>query len=275
MSTTETTSGGDGVASTRVPVRLRPMETWKVWGWVVRITLIVALVGAWQWYGTNGDNFAIPAFLEVAEAFWEGIASGDFLIAAMGTLVTMVLGYAIAVSIAVPMGVWIGSSRFARNVFEPLVHAAYATPVSLFIPIIGIYTGLELSGRVTLTALWCVFEIMVSTISGVRSTPVALIEMGQAYGAKRSKIYSSIVIPAAMPLVAVGLRIGVGRAMRGAVTAELLLSAANLGQVVLFAGSVLDIPRLLAAIIFVMLLGLLLMRVAGIIERRATGHLHM
>ncbi|CAA0128100.1 Riboflavin transport system permease protein RibX [Mycolicibacterium vanbaalenii] len=255
--------------------RLGAPQPWKVWGWAARVTLILALIGAWQLYGSAGSNFAIPAFTEVLEAFWEGISSGDFLVAAMGTLVTMALGYGIAVSIAVPMGVWIGSSRFARNVFEPLVHAAYATPVSLFIPIIGIYTGLELSGRVALTALWCVFEIMVSTVSGVRSTPVTLIEMSRAYGAKRSKIYSSIVIPAALPLVVVGLRIGVGRAMRGAVTAELLLSAANLGQVVLFAGSVLDIPRLLAAIVFVMLLGLVLMRIAGVIERRATSHLHL
>jgi ABC-type nitrate/sulfonate/bicarbonate transport system permease component len=258
-----------------VTPQMRAVEPWKVWGWAARLTLIVAIIGAWQWYGAEGGNFAIPAFAEVLEAFWEGIASGDFVVAALGTLVTMVCGYAIAVSVAVPMGVWIGSSRFARNVFEPLIHAAYATPISLFIPIIGIYTGLELGGRVALTALWCVFEIMVSTISGVRSTPVALIEMSRAYGARRSKVYFSIVIPAALPLVAVGLRIGVGRAMRGAVTAELLLSAANLGQVVLFAGSVLDIPRLLAAIIFVMLLGLVLMRLAGVIERRATGHLHL
>lgn len=270
-----TSSTAHGVTETKTRLQFRSPEPWKVWGWVARITLIIALIGAWQYYGTVGSNFAIPAFGEVLEAFTDGITSGDFLTAALGTLLTMIFGYAIAVSVAVPMGVWIGSSRFARNVFEPLVHAAYATPVSLFIPIIGIYTGLEMGGRVALTALWCVFEIMVSTISGVRSTPVELIEMGRAYGAGRSKVYSSIVIPAALPLVFVGLRIGVGRAMRGAVTAELLLSAANLGQVVLFAGSVLNIPRLLAAIIFVMLLGLVLMRLAGVIERRATGHLQL
>lgn len=271
MSTTAFPPGAATAAAGGLP----SLEPWKMWGWIARITLVIALIATWQWYGESRGSFAIPAFTVVAEAFWEGIVSGDFLKAALGTLMTMVFGYSIAVSIAVPMGVWIGSSRFARNVFEPLVHAAYATPVSLFIPIIGIYTGLELGGRVALTALWCVFEIMVSTISGVRSTPVALIEMGHAYGASRSKVYSSIVIPAALPLVVVGLRIGVGRAIRGAVTAELLLSAANLGQVVLFAGSVLNIPRLLAAIIFVMLLGLVLMALAGVIERRATGHLHL
>jgi len=250
-----------------------PLPPWKVWGWTVRITLLLGVLGAWQWYGTQGDSFAIPPFFDVVDAFWEGIVSGEFLVAAAGTLLTMVLGYAIAVAIGVPMGLWIGSSRFARNVFEPLVHAAYATPVSLFIPVIGIYTGLDLSGRVTLTALWCLFEIMVSTISGVRSTPVPLIEMGRAYGAGGAKLYSGVILPAAMPLVVVGLRIGVGRAIRGAVTAELLLSAANLGEVILFAGSLFDIPKLLAAIIFVMLLGLALMRVATLVERRATRHL--
>ncbi len=256
----------------RTPIRL---PRWQVWGWVTRIALLIMVLGVWQWYGASGQNFAIPPLFDVATAFWNGIAGGEFLSAALGTMLTMAMGYVLAVAVAVPMGVWIGSSRFARNVFEPLVHAGYATPISLFIPVIGIYTGLDMSGRVTLTALWCVFEIMVSTISGVRATPVPLIEMGRSYGASGPKLYSSIVFPAALPLVIVGLRIGIGRAMRGAVTAELLLSAANLGQVVLFAGSLFDIPKLLAAILFVMLLGLALMRLAGVIEQRATRHLQM
>jgi ABC-type nitrate/sulfonate/bicarbonate transport system permease component len=252
-----------------------PLPRWQVWGWAIRITLLIAFLGAWQWYGSLGESFAIAPVTEVAAAFWDGIVSGDFLVAAGGTLLTMVLGYGIAVVVGVGFGVWIGISRYARNVFEPLVHAGYATPISLLIPIIGIYTGLDMQGRVILTALWCVFEILVSTVSGVRSVPIHLIEMGRSFGARRFKLYSSVILPAAFPLVIVGLRIGVGRAIRGAVTAELLLSAANLGAVILFAGSLFDVPRLLAAIIFVMAMGLVLMRLAGIVERNATQHLRV
>lgn len=251
------------------------MPRWQVWGWVARIGLLFSVISVWQWYGSTGSSFAIAPFTEVMAALWEGLVSGDFLVAAGGTLLTMVLGFSIAVLIGVPMGLWIGISPFARNVFEPLVHAGYATPVSLLIPVIGIYTGLDMQGRVILTALWCVFEILVSTVSGVRSTPIGLIEMGRAFGAQRLKMYSKIVLPAAAPLIIVGLRIGVGRAMRGAVTSELLLAVANLGAVILFAGSVFDIPRLLAGIIFVMALGMIMMRLASVVEKRATQHLRV
>ncbi|PRB18413.1 ABC transporter permease [Microbacterium sp. MYb62] len=252
-----------------------PIPRWQVWGWVLRIGLLFAVISLWQWYGSSGDSFAIAPFTDVMAALWDGLVSGDFLVAAGGTILTMALGYAIAVVVGVPLGLWIGISPFARNVLEPLVHAGYATPVSLMIPIIGIYTGLDLQGRVILTALWCVFEILVSTVSGVRSAPVNLIEMGRSFGARKMSMYSKIILPAAAPLIIVGLRIGVGRAMRGAVTAELLLAVANLGEVILFAGSVFDIPRLLAGIIFVMALGLIMMRLAGIFERQATRHLRV
>jgi NitT/TauT family transport system permease protein len=64
----------------------------------------------------------------------------------------------------------------------------------------------------------------------------------------------------------------VGRAVRGAVTAELLLSAANLGAVLLIAGSTFDVPKLLAGIVFTMIMGLALMKVAEVIERRALAY---
>lgn len=252
-----------------------PLPRWQVWGWILRVGLLFSVISLWEWYGSSGSSFAIAPFTEVMAALWDGLVSGDFLVAAGGTLVTMALGYAIAVAVGVPLGLWIGISPFARNVLEPLVHAGYATPVSLLIPVIGIYTGLDLQGRVILTALWCVFEILVSTVSGVRSAPVNLIEMGRSFGARRLSMYTKVILPAAAPLIIVGLRIGVGRAMRGAVTAELLLAVANLGEVILFAGSVFDIPRLLAGIIFVMILGLIMMQLAGLLEKRATRHLRV
>src|SRR5262245_9432000 len=103
MTMSENMIDTDDVVTSRRKLQMRAPERWKVWGWTARITLLIAVIAGWQWYGTHGDNFAIPAFLEVLEAFWDGIVSGDFLVAAGGTLLTMVLGYTIAVAVAVPM----------------------------------------------------------------------------------------------------------------------------------------------------------------------------
>lgn len=242
-----------------------------VLAWVLRIASIIAVLSFWEWYGQRGDSFAIAPFTDVAEALWRGLTEGQFLEATGRTLLTMAVGYAIAVVLGVGVGLFIGVSTYARNTFEPLVHAAYATPISLLIPIIGIYTGLDFRGRVTLTVLWCVFEILVNTTTGVRETPRALIDVSRSFGASRRTIYWKVVLPSAFPYIVVGLRMGVARAMRGAVTAELLLSVVNMGLILVQSGSTFDVPTLLAGIIWVMLLGLILMQLAEAIEKRVAA----
>ena len=237
--------------------------------WGLRILSFATVFLLWEWYGRKPESFTVAPLSQVLEAMWEGFADGTLTTAVAGTLVTFGLGYLIAAVLGVSLGLWIGVSRYARNAIEPLVHAAYATPVSLMIPILGIYAGLGLSGRVTLVVLWSVFEILINTSTGVREVSPSLIELGKSFNASKKDLYLKIVLPAARPYVALGLRIGVARAMRGAVTAELLLSAANLGKVLLVSGSTFRIPDLLAATVVTIVLGVVLMRVATLIENRS------
>jgi len=90
-----------------------------------------ALIGLWQWYGSRQDVFAIAPFSDVVSSFVQGFISGKYLVALGGTLATVALGYVIAATIGIAVGLWIGISAFARHVVEPLTNALYATPVSL------------------------------------------------------------------------------------------------------------------------------------------------
>lgn len=236
--------------------------------WYVKIASLLALGAAWQSYGSRGDVFAIAPVSKVAVSLWEGIVGGELLTAALGTFHVMLLGYAIAVLLGVTVGVALAVSSWARNTLEPLVNAAYATPMALMIPVIGIYTGLGFRGRVTLTVFWCVFEIIVNTSNGVRSVPTSYIDVARSFNASRRILYANIILPAALPPIAVGLRLAVGRALRGAVTAEVLLSVSNLGRVMVSASNRFDVPDLLAGIVFVMLLGFVMMRLGELVERR-------
>jgi ABC-type nitrate/sulfonate/bicarbonate transport system permease component len=247
----------------------------RVLAWVVRGVSLACLLAFWQWYGTRPEVFAVAPPTEIVPAFFDGIESGDLLAAVAGTLQSMGLGYLIAAVIGVGGGLLIGvSSGWARNTIEPLVYAVYATPMSLMIPVLGIYTGLGFRGQVVLIVLWCVFEIMINTIAGVRETPTPMIEAARVFGASKWKLYRSVVLPSAFPFIITGLRMGVGRAIRGAVTAQLLLSVVHLGEVLVVAGSTYDMPTLLMTILVVMLLGLVLMRIAELCERRILAWRH-
>lgn len=241
-------------------------KTWALRA--VRLITVVAFLALWQWYGNLPQTFAVAPPTQVLDAFWEGFADGDFGTALRGTMTTFLVGYLISATLGVLVGFAIATTSWGRNTLEPLTDALYATPMSLFIPVIGIYTGLGLGGRVVFVVFWSIFEIIVNTVAGVRATPPERIELARSFSAPRTFIYRRVIFPSALPLIATGLRLGVGRALRGAVTAELLLAAANLGKLSLFAQSTFDIPTLIAVIVLVMLVGLVLMKLAGLVERR-------
>lgn len=237
--------------------------------WTLRIVSLAILLTTWELYGSRPDTLAVAPVSDVLSSLVRGLLSGELVMATAGTVQTFFVGYLIAAVLGVSIGALIAVSRWAMNTLEPLVHAAYATPASLLIPILGIYTGFGFRGRVILVVIWSVFEVLINTTGAVRSVSSSLIEVGQAFGAGRRQFYQKIILPAAMPQIAVGLRLAVGKAIRGAVTAEVLLAVSNLGQVLINAGATFNIARMLAGIVLVMLMGLTLMRSAEAIERRA------
>ncbi len=237
-------------------------------GRALQLTSLLLFLLAWESYGRRPDSFAVAPFTEVAVSLFEGLVGGTFLTPLAGTLTTFAVGYLISGVGGVLLGLWISASRWARNTIEPLVAAAYATPTSILIPILGIYVGFGFTGRVTLVVLWSMFEVVMNTVEGVRSVPQNLIEVGRSMNAGRRRMYTRVVLPAAAPQIVVGLRLSVGKAIRGAVTAEILLAVTNLGSVLVGAGSRFANDLLLATILLIMLLGLVLMQLARSAERR-------
>jgi ABC-type nitrate/sulfonate/bicarbonate transport system permease component len=239
--------------------------------WLLRGLSIGLLIVLWQWRGSQPGAFALPPFTKVIAALWQALISGDLLTATSGTLVTMLVGYFVAAAIGIPLGIGIALSAWIRNTIEPIVVASYTSPVSIFIPIIGLYFGLGFQGRVVLVLLWSVFVIVVNTTAGIRETPPIMVEMATAFRATRFGTLRTIMLPWALPYILTGLRLGFGRALRGAITAEVLLSAANLGAFLSNAGELFNMPRLLAGIVFITLLGVVLLRM---VEHLETAFLH-
>lgn len=243
--------------------------------WGLRMVSFLAFLAFWQWYGSKPEMFAVAPPTQVFAALVESILSGELPGAAAGTLYTMTIGYLIAVVVGVVVGFAIAVSVWARNTIEPLVNAAYASPMALLIPILGVYIGLEFRGRLFLVIVWAVFVIIINTAAGVREVSPSLIEMSQSFCLNRWSAYRKVILPSALPYILVGLRLGAGRALRGAVTAEILLSATNLGKFLIVAGSTFKMAKLLAGIVLVVLIGLVIIQGAEYMERRILAWRHM
>lgn len=234
----------------------------------LRVASIVVLLALWQWYGSDPVHFATPPPTKVFPALWDGLAHGELLGATAGTLLTLAVGMAISIVLGLVVGFAVALFPWARNTLDPLIDAAYAMPVTMLIPVIGVYTGLGFRGRVFIVVTYVALVIVISTATGVRDVPRDLLETARAFGLRGRRLWRSVILPSALAHIASGIATGVARGIRGAVTAELLLIAADLGRFILRSSASLNTDDLLAGILWTLLVGYVLYAAALKFEAR-------
>lgn len=234
----------------------------------LRLASLAVVLAVWQWYGSDPEHFTTPPPSDVFPALWRLITEGGLLGATGGTITTVFVGLGLSVLIGIPLGFAIALFPWARNTIDPLIDAAYAMPVTMLIPIVGVYTGLDFQGRVFIVVTYVLLVIVISTTTGVRTVSRELMETGRAFGMRGWMLWRSVVLPAAMAHIASGLSTSVARAVRGAITAELLLIAADLGEYILQAQAQLQMADFLAATVWTLLVGYVLYGIALVLERR-------
>lgn len=230
---------------------------------------ILSFFVGWEIVGRAEVTIAIPPASQVLPALWDGVVDGELLRPAAGTLLVAGVGYAVAAVLGIALGMLTGLSRLASTILDPLIDGGYATPMTMLIPVIAVWTGVGFTGKVALVVSFCIFIIIMNTATGCREVAPEHREAAAAFRTPRWRVYTRVVLPSAAPFIATGLRVSVGRAVGGAITAELLMAASNLGLYLLETGSNFAIVDLVAATMFVALLGASVMYLAGVIERRA------
>jgi len=119
--------------------------------------------------------------------------------------------------------------------------------------------------------LFAVFVIIINTMTGVKQVDRVWIEMARSFGAKEREIFFKIVLPAAMPAIMAGVRLGMGRAVKGMVTAEMLLTLTGIGAMIMQYGSAFATDALFAVILTILIVAMITMKLVQIIDQRLTG----
>jgi NitT/TauT family transport system permease protein len=221
---------------------------------------------AWELVGRSERYFAIVPFTTTFKRLIEDI--GVLTEAMLGTLTVAALGYVLAVIVGLSLGTVIGLSALGRSTFDPLVTVGVVAPMTMLVPVIGIYVGLSDRGKVFLVFVFAVFSIVINTSAGVREVPASLFETASAFGVRGWRLYRKVIAPSALPYMLTGLRLGAGRAVQGAIIADLLLEVSNMGAYLIRAGSTFDMPALLAGTFFTVVVASGVMLGARAVERR-------
>ena len=242
------------------------------WGGPIVAGVVFVLV--WQaivWLGSYPE-YVLPGPLVVATRFGEAWADGTMADHFLATLASVVGGFCVGALIGLPAGYLLARSPVAQRVLSPYFVAAEATPILALAPLIFLWFGSGLGARVIVCALVVFFPVLISTMVAIRGVDPRLLEMGRAFRATRRQQITSIEVPAAMPGIMGGLRIGVTLAVVGAIVAEWAGGEKGLGVLINLArGSLFDIPLMFAALLTIALLGIACYTLVLGLERLIVG----
>jgi NitT/TauT family transport system permease protein len=210
--------------------------------------------------------FASPG--RVGAAFARQWQSGQLAVDLLTSSLEFVLAYLLALVLGGAVGLLMGLARDAEYALEPFVWFFYAAPLVAFQPLLIVWLGFGFWSVIALAAALAAFPITINTHTGVRSTDPALLCAVRAFGGRRRDEVLKVVLPASVPLVLAGLRIGAGRALVGVVVGEMFGANAGLGFRLGFYGSRLRAADVLVQVLGIVLIGLAATQAVRMAERR-------
>ncbi len=188
------------------------------------------------------------------------------------TLLEVALGFTLGAGTGVVIGYVLARSAVVERLLSPYLVAAQAVPILALAPLLALWFGPGLLGKVVICSLIVFFPVAISTMVGIRSVDARLLELGRSLRATRRQILTTLEIPAALPAILGGMRVGVTLAVVGAVVGEWAGAERGLGVLINLArGSLFDIPLMFAALVTLALLGIVLYLAVVVVERRLVG----
>ena len=216
--------------------------------------------------------FILPPPAAVATRWIGAWSAGTIQPHLVATLIEVALGFVVGAGSALVVGYSLARYAVVERVLSPYLVAAQATPVLALAPLIALWFGPGLLGKVIICALIVFFPVAIATMVGIRSVDAGLLEMARSFRATRRQILTTLEIPAALPSILGGMRVGVTLAVVGAIVGEWAGAERGLGVLVNLArGSLFDIPLMFATLVTIALVGIVLYLVVVLIERRLVG----
>lgn len=196
--------------------------------WALRTLFWGSVVLAWQLFALWKGPFFLPSVPDTVRGVGSFIADGHYL-TLVGSLKQLLLGFAIACAVGIPVGALMGWSRIFDDLISPYIYTLFVTAKEALLPLLIIVVGTKLEYRISVVVMFAFFFPVINTAAGVRFINRDLIETARAFCTPRRRMFSEIILPAAAPYVVAGVRLGLGMALKGMIIAELWVTAGTGG----------------------------------------------
>ncbi|WP_029043704.1 MULTISPECIES: ABC transporter permease [Cupriavidus] len=238
-----------------------PQRLWQQ-GWLRKTLILVVLACLWEVIARVQDNdLLLPTFLATARAFAEGIASGELLDKAGVSLSVLLQGYVGGIVLAFVLTTLAVSTEIGRDVLDTLTSMFNPLPAIALLPLALLWFGLGSKSLVFVLIHSVLWPLALNTYAGFRGVPATLRMAGRNYGLRGLRYVLLILVPAALPAILSGLKIGWAFAWRTLIAAELVFGASSgkggLGWYIFQNRNELYTDRVFAGLAMVILIGLL------------------
>jgi NitT/TauT family transport system permease protein len=231
------------------------------------IAVIALLLAAWWLTVVETHSVIFPTPWQVVTGTVELVKDGTLWMHIGASLMRVGAGFALAVLVAVPLGLWLGWVRGAYSTLNPLFQILRPISPIAWIPIAILWFGVGNASPIYLIFISSVFPMIVQTTAGVHTIERRYLRAAENFGVSRYTLFRQVVIPASLPQIIVGMRIGLGVAWLVVVAAEMIALRSGLGYLIIDsrnAGNRYDL--VIAGMIIIGLIGLLLDGVMRLLE---------
>jgi len=229
---------------------------WESVGWTFNQAIMAPLIGGGDHPGT------LPRlYVYIFE-------DEEYRLSFMQSVRLFSTGFALALLVAVPLGIVMARLTTLRVALESYILVLYVTPMIALIPFILSIIGFDFWPKVLVVFLFAFFPILYNTLEGARSVKPELLEVAKSFRSTEIAMWRDVLIPYTLPYTLTGIRQAAGRALVGMVAAEFFLSTSGLGEELITASRNFDMAGVLATILVITGLGVAFMRTAQAFEQK-------
>jgi len=240
--------------------QIQQTTRFPVLGWLFnpRVLSLVGLIVLWWLASLTQPEYFLPGPQAVFRSLWEvAVVTGDLWTALRLSIMSLLIGGGLALLVGILLGVLMGAQRTVEHAFDLYVNGLYVAPVSALTPLLIFWFGIDLAPRVATVFIFSAPEIIITCYQGAKNTPRTFVEVARAFGATDREIFWKVIIPHEIPYIVTAIRLGLGRAIKGMVLAELVVSTTGLGELIDWYSHNFYTASLVAILLVLMLIGVL------------------
>ncbi|MDO9044886.1 MAG: ABC transporter permease [Methanobacteriaceae archaeon] len=201
-------------------------------------------------------SYFLPSPSEVLQSFETLLMNGQLVQDTSLTLMRVVLGLTVSALVGIPLGILMGWSNTVKDFSSLMVGILRPIPPIAWIPFAILWFGVGLESAIFIIFVGSVFPILINTMDGVKRVDKVLLESAYTLGASNSQVLRKVAVPASLPSIVTGLKVGVGVGLMCTVAAEMIGSNSGLGYIIFTSTSMLDTGSAIVGMLSIGVIGL-------------------